>query len=268
MMQSIFSKPAPQRPNIMNILTTKYPLRANKAKKKDNILVPKCIYQTWHTKDLPPHMKKCVDDLKLSNPDFTHHLYDDVECRKFIADNFSKKVLYAYDTLVPGAFKADLWRYCVLYKNGGIYLDIKYNCMNNFKLIDLTTSEHWVLDTRPHNIYNAFMVTYPNNPILMKCIGQIVINCLSNYYGYSCLDPTGPSLVGQKILDYKKPENIDMHHIANNDGKYIYYKNQPILKMYPEYQGEHETFKKRKHYSLLWSQKRIYRQFKRVKSSK
>lgn len=268
MLESIFNKPTPQRHNIMSILAKKYPIKKRrineKEREKENTMsIPKYIYQTWHTKELPPHMKKCVDELKTANPEFTHCLYDDNDCRKFIAENFSKQVLYAYDTLVPGAFKADLWRYCVLYKNGGVYLDIKYNCMNNFKLVELTKSEHWVLDLLPHNIYNACMVTYPKNPILMNCIGQIVLNCVSNYYGTSCLDPTGPSLLGQKILDYRKPENIDMHHITNNTGKYVYYRGHPILKMYPEYQGEHEIFKKRKHYSLLWSRKMIYRKFRK-----
>jgi len=30
----------------------------------------------------------------------------------------------AYDALIPGAFKADLFRYCVLFIYGGVYADI------------------------------------------------------------------------------------------------------------------------------------------------
>ena len=53
----------------------------------------------------------------------------------FIKNNYPVDVLEAFNKLIPGAYKADLWRYCVLYKLGGIYLDIKYSCVNNFKLI-------------------------------------------------------------------------------------------------------------------------------------
>ena len=53
----------------------------------------------------------------------------------FIKSHFSKRVLYAYDKLIPGAFKADLWRYCIIYINGGIYIDIKYECLH-FKFIE------------------------------------------------------------------------------------------------------------------------------------
>ena len=101
--------------------------------------IPLNIFQTYHTLDLPPRMRKCVDKLIQNNPEFTHHLYDDNDCRQFIKDNFPLNVVQAFDKLIPGAYKADLWRYCVLYIHGGIYLDIKYNCANKFKLIELTT---------------------------------------------------------------------------------------------------------------------------------
>ena len=50
--------------------------------------------------------------------------YDDKECRDFIKEHFHKNVLLAYDALIPGAFKADLFRYCELYINGGWWFDI------------------------------------------------------------------------------------------------------------------------------------------------
>ena len=45
-------------------------------------------------------------------------------CREFIKVNFNPLVLKAYDTLIPTAYKADLFRLCVLYINGGIYGDL------------------------------------------------------------------------------------------------------------------------------------------------
>ena len=40
-------------------------------------------------------------------------------CRNFIKKHFSRDVSYAFDKINPGAFKSDLWRYCIIYKNGG-----------------------------------------------------------------------------------------------------------------------------------------------------
>ncbi len=99
------------------------------------------IFQTWHTtyppSSLPPKMRETVNQIIAANPECDHQLFNDTECRNFIRDNFPQQVLTAYDTLIPTAFKADLWRYCILYKHGGIYLDIKYKPVNNFKFIDL-----------------------------------------------------------------------------------------------------------------------------------
>ncbi len=131
-------------------------LNYKRSKKAEyNSVIPLKIYQTWHSKDLPTRMKQSVERLKARHPRFEHFLFDDNDCREFIAKNFDNNVLKAFDSLIPGAYKADLWRYCILYKNGGIYLDIKYDCINSFRFIELTEKEHWVLDINGNNIYNA-----------------------------------------------------------------------------------------------------------------
>ena len=79
------------------------------------IIIPLNIFQTWSTLDLPPLMKQNVELLKKQNPEFTHYLYDDDMCRNFIKENFDKSILYTYDKLKAGAYKADLFRYCILY---------------------------------------------------------------------------------------------------------------------------------------------------------
>ena len=33
-------------------------------------------------------------------------------CRDFIQKHFNMETLWAFDKLKPGAYKADLWRYC------------------------------------------------------------------------------------------------------------------------------------------------------------
>jgi mannosyltransferase OCH1-like enzyme len=63
-------------------------------------------------------MRECVNNLKEQNPEFTHYLYDNQMCRDFIIKHFNDDVVYTYDKLRPGAYKADLWRYRVLYIHG------------------------------------------------------------------------------------------------------------------------------------------------------
>jgi len=157
-------------------------------------IIPLHIYQTWLTKDLPHHMNNAVNSIKNNNPQFEHHLYDDNDCCEFIKNNYDSDVLNAYITLKPGAYKADLWRYCILYKYGGIYLDIKFVSINGFKLIHLTRKEHWVLDCDKHGVYNALIVCLPKNNILIKAIYAIVDNVKHKRYLNSALAVYGQHL--------------------------------------------------------------------------
>jgi mannosyltransferase OCH1-like enzyme len=221
-------------------------------------VIPLNIFQTWHTKDLPPYMKKCVQTIKDCNPEFKHFLYDDQECRDFISRNFDVEVLYAYDSLIPGAYKADLWRYCVLYKYGGVYIDIKYQCANGFKLIQLTDQEYYVKDREQNRngIYNAFMVCKAGEHIMEKCINQVVENVRNRFYGKSALDITGPNMM-TSLFTNNELRNLVILYLHNN-GKDIVYNGTVILSAYPEYRIEQKKFQKTLHYDDLWKKREVY----------
>ena len=66
------------------------------------------------------------------NPDYKYFYFDALDCHNFIKCNFEEYVFKAYDMLLPGAFKADLWRYCALYVYGGVYCDSRVMPVKNF----------------------------------------------------------------------------------------------------------------------------------------
>ena len=225
--------------------------------------VPLHVFQTWHSQQLPSYMRQCVTQLRQSNPEFKYYLYDDAMCRTFIQEHFPHAVK-AYDTLIPGAYKADLWRYCILYVYGGIYLDIKYKCVHPFKLIELTTKEQYVCDREyagVEGVYQALMVCYPKNPMLYACIQKIVSYVNQNDYGNSSLF-IGPHLVGSFFTReelYRFPMKFT--------GTGILRQGKLILTMYPEYRRELKQFSTKKHYSELWLERSIYSYRKLLPSS-
>ena len=227
-----------------------------------NSIIPLHLYTCWHTKDLPPLMRENYNFLVESNPKITFHLYDEEDCRKFIKDNFDSDVLEAYNSLIPCSYKSDLWRFCVLYVNGGIYMDIKYKCVNNFKFIALTEKEHFVRD-RPENcVYTALIVTLPQNEIMKKCIYQIVQNVKNKYYGNDPLFPTGPGLLG-KYFTQEEQNSMEMYFqnkfIENKLNTYFIVKgDRIILSYYNGYREEQSKFQKLNHYSQLWNERNIY----------
>jgi mannosyltransferase OCH1-like enzyme len=233
----------------------------NKKFNEYNVVVPANIFQTWHTKKLPPLMFNTIQQIRRNNPRFNYFLFDDNDCREFIRKNFSQDILNAYDSLIPGAYKADLWRYCILYKFGGIYLDIKYMPVNGFKFINLLEEEHWPLDIDKKNIYNALLVCKPRNEILLKAINQIVENVKNKYYGSCFLSPTGPELLSRFFIEDDK-KNFRIYHelIGNSDfDKIIKFDNYVILRCYSGYFKERDLYSNKRHYGILWNNKNIYR---------
>jgi mannosyltransferase OCH1-like enzyme len=224
-------------------------------------VIPLNMFVTWHTKDLPPLMKLNYEQLQKDNPEFKHHLYDDAECREFIKTNYDSDVLDAFDKLIPGAYKADLWRYCVLYKLGGVYLDIKFKCINGFKFITVTDKEYFVRDriSSGHGIYNAIMICKANNPILLKAINRVVKNTQTNFYGKSFLHPTGPMML-KSIMDETTIDNIEMYmDLITYPRTYIVFGDAYILTHYAEYRQEQKKFQKKSYHPYLWCKRQIYK---------
>lgn len=248
----------------------KHPPFHKHLKESYNSVIPLKIFQTWHTKNLPKHMFDCVEQLKRQNPEFEHYLYDDQDCREFIKKHFHEKVLKAFDKIIPGAYKADLWRYCVLYIEGGIYLDIKFHCTHGFKLIFLTEEEHFVNDVpkgplrfpdyRNEGIFNALMVAKPGNEKFKKCIDAIVHHTQIHFYGINNLCPTGPFLLRRFFTpDERKDVKLRFHGYKTFKTHGIHFKGIKVLDIYPQYRTEKYKFAKTSYYGDLWRLKRIYR---------
>jgi mannosyltransferase OCH1-like enzyme len=232
-------------------------------KEKYNSVIPLKIFQTWKTNDLSPLWRENQEKLKRENPEFEYFLYDDEDCRQFISEYFGSVVLDAFDSLIPGAYKADLWRCCVLYVHGGIYLDMRFEMINGFKLIALTEKEHFSLERSgfwmpgKHGIYNGLIVSKPGNPFLMACIAQIIQNVKTRYYGLNPLYPTGPGLLWLIHERNKKwiGKNIDIFLVQDSENNLLY-KNRVILHSLDNY----ETLRiKTPHYHKLWEQRKIYK---------
>ena len=177
------------------------------------------VFHELSNAGLPPKMYNCVQSNLLLNcvgVDCIHYLFCDADCREFIKNEYPPDVLMAYDRLIPTAFKADLWRYCVLYKYGGVYLDVKWGFRNhtmqrrlypNTSSLDINLrsiiTAFWgvsgmggddcllVLErdsvglwpSGRFGIHNAFIITQPKNPLLLDCIFSIVSSAKSKTGG-------------------------------------------------------------------------------------
>ena len=187
--------------------------------------IPLYIFQAGPL-NLTPKMKENIDTFKSRHPEFIHYLYDTNMCRNFIKEHFNKDVVDIFDKLTSVDYKYDLWKYCVLYIHGGIYLDIKYSVMNNFKLNDLISNDFFIKNNIA-GIYNALLICMPNNNILYHAIQSMVTRINKNKY---TMDES--ILFGNHIPSFFNTIDTDQLQLSFSDfGSYILYNNTKILQL-------------------------------------
>jgi len=194
--------------------------------------IPKKIFQTWETKTFNEEFQKIINTWKECNPEYEYFLYDNIDCEEFIKNNFNNNVYDAYCRIIPGAYKADLWRYCILYKYGGVYIDIDTICLGNIDTFLNNDIEMMVpidLNINPHegkyNLFNAFIASVPNSDILLNCINRIVFNVENNIITSFKMDFSGPGLLGRETNKY-----LQLNEDESFVGKEGIYNNIHFLK--------------------------------------
>lgn len=173
----------------------------------NNKNIPKVIYKTGPEKynNLSENTLKIFENIIKKNPEYKIKYYDDDDCYKFIEDNFNEEVLWAFIQLKPGAYKSDLFRYCILYFNGGFYTDLyieidKINCNKNDKLI--LTIDRAVKPFDYPGVQISLIGCEPKLNIFKLCIDSIVHKCKYLIYGLNELDVTGPYLFKEILMKY------------------------------------------------------------------
>ena len=166
--------------------------------------IPKKLFQTWGTLSPPAFIDESISKWRSLNPEYNYALYDDTMCRKLIKKGFDRDTLECYDRLHPQVFKADLWRYCVLYRFGGVYADIDtIPLMPIDDFIDGGDDMLLCIDLNKspkdgtHNIWNAFIAIAPEHELMEQAIEIVKSRVLDRTPFVSRIDVTGPGVLGR-----------------------------------------------------------------------
>lgn len=133
-------------------------------------MIPKIIHQIWvGPNPLPVKSLGFIDNIKNLHPTFEYRLWTDKDITK---ENFVN-----YDFIIKTksyAQKADIMRYEILYRHGGVYLDIDFQLVKPIDSILL--NELVVCNEIPDTkdlLSIGFIASVPNNPKLLKVVDGI-----------------------------------------------------------------------------------------------
>lgn len=247
--------------------------------------IPLVIYRTWNN-DLVN--KKMFNDCHLKWFEINHQIrmewFNDRERLKLV-QTFTKDIVDAYLSLKPGAYKADLFRLCVLYKYGGIYADahtMPYKSLDYIlkDTIDRNEKHHFisVLDSPrfsqkiSEGIHNGFIICTPRHPFIFTCINDIIENVKNKNYTSCPLGITGPVCLFKAInktlkrnpLDtfkygLNKFENYSIFLLRHEAGPFQYiYKNDTVVMCKKHCLLTYTSKIGKSSYSNMWKAKDVF----------
>lgn len=240
--------------------------------------IPPIIHQTHKSRWVTPAMARAMQTIRDHAPNCEYRFYDDADSRKFIQNHYPS-ALNAYDSLIPGAFRADLLRAIVVYTLGGIYFDSGTSPMPDIDLFTnvLRESDTFVIpiDAPNNGLYNAFFAATQHNPYVQTIIEHILDNIdtkqmfLSNPSGF--LQITGPLAYKDALVNSGAIPNMLTKSTACSAARLLWFTGQPgevimcskiplYNHRYPEYDAQRFVINGGKsHYATLWKQNKVYR---------
>ena len=257
----LLDKQTEKKLNTLIIQKLNYYSSINIKKKK---VIPKILHITG-PENIPVEILIKFKNIIAVNRDFKILYYDDIDSRNIIKKNFDYKYLNVYDKFNPTAYKADFFRYSVMYVQGGVYGDLSQEYYRNLKdLVNFNVDDLVLCDDLMSSVHHkkgiqiSFLASVPGLNIYKILLDTICDNVNTSYYGKTPLDITGPILF-KEILD-KTDVNyiIKLRQVSDND---IVDENN--LKVISRKNSNHAKFlyKNSKHYSEIWSEKKVYKKY-------
>ncbi len=89
--------------------------------------IPKVLHQISATTTLPPVLAANAAAIRATNPTWRYELHDHAQALRYVTSHYGPAVAELLLRIDPryGPARADLFRYLLMYREGGFYLDIK-----------------------------------------------------------------------------------------------------------------------------------------------
>ena len=136
--------------------------------------IPRVLHQTTARPEaVPPKVARNVREFAGR---FERRMYSDDDCEQFLTQHFPNTSYAAtFRRLQNGAHKADLFRYAVLYVQGGVYMDVDVKLVRPLEyFVDVDRHAMYTsLSVGPGAIFQALIAAPPHLPIFVDLMNYI-----------------------------------------------------------------------------------------------
>ena len=244
-----------------------------------SLAVPRVLWQTGRGNSAQEHNNATAAASQLAasllGDGLRHVWHNDSAARDFVARR-CPEALAAYDCLRPNAFRADLWRYCVLFAEGGFYMDaedvplvplqsfvrpcdslvLANDLCPDFSDARKKAAKRGAL--RPCNFTSvqiSFMAAVAGLPFFRCAIDRVIAHVQRRYYGPGDLFVTGPPVAGHCLAKLHARMEYTMELTQGNAALML--ESTPVVRTHLMGQARADLDNPAR-YNRLWASREIY----------
>mmetsp|Transcript_135362 Transcript_135362/g.235394 ORF Transcript_135362/g.235394 Transcript_135362/m.235394 type:complete len:412 (+) Transcript_135362:67-1302(+) len=191
-------------------------------------LMPKIIHQTWKDHDVPAKFQRWARSWQNCLPGWEYKMHDDEDNRNYFVKHFPD-LLNVYDSYDVPIKKVDAARYAYLAVDGGLYVDMDIECLQDptsalhyavGKNTDVTLAcEAGIFNCRDKGqVSNAFMIS--STPKGREFFTQVVYRLQRTPTWWYVLDATGPLFFTRSFEAIMTREAVMKRGLTKKDSGY------------------------------------------------
>lgn len=160
------------------------------------LIIPKIIHQIWIGSPLPDKFKVMVQSWKDLHLDWEYYLWTDEAIKDFPFVNRDK-----FMQAPNWGAKADILRYEILEKMGGVYIDIDYECLKPLDQLHYKY-QFYTCDLNGECLTNALIGSIPHHPILKSCVENLKNKNVNTKNYEEIMAQVGPAYFTKQVYNY------------------------------------------------------------------
>jgi mannosyltransferase OCH1-like enzyme len=153
-------------------------------------------------------MRRVAKSWTMLNPEYEYGLFDDDDLAEFVRSEFPD-FLPGWQKLKHGAAKADLWRYLVMFRYGGVYADLDCFCRAPMREWISPEAAYVTQLGVNHDLCQWLLISVPGNPIFLKAAERALDNILCDRCS---VEYDGFQLVAGELTLRQGHPRINIHH--------------------------------------------------------
>jgi mannosyltransferase OCH1-like enzyme len=165
-------------------------------------------------------MNNAIHSWIANNPEYDHEFFDDARISDYIRNefpvsgfSFGKEMLErAFRKIRPGAGKADLFRYLIMYDKGGVYMDVDTVCLKPLSSF-VNPDDDSVTGLGVRGDFHQWGLIYVRrHPFMKMAVETIVANIINEVFVAGCT--TWEGVGGPPCLDYAIKNVLQVPHAS------------------------------------------------------